>query len=45
VRVAGEQEKRRLILDAARALTSAGQTPFTLSSIYQWIWQRYPRQS
>jgi hypothetical protein len=33
----------RLILQAARALTAAGQAPFTRISIYQWIWSRYPR--
>ena len=31
----------RLILQAARALTAAGQTPFTRISVYQWIWRRY----
>lgn len=33
----------RLILQAARALTAAGQTPFTRISIYEWIWRRYRR--
>jgi hypothetical protein len=33
----------RLILQAARALTAAGQAPFTRISVYQWIWRRYPR--
>jgi hypothetical protein len=33
----------RLILQAARALTAADQTPFTRISIYQWIWRRYPQ--
>ena len=33
----------RLILSAAQSLTSAGQTPFTRISVYQWIWRRYPR--
>lgn len=33
----------QLILQAARALTAAGQTPFSRFSIYQWIWRRYPR--
>lgn len=33
-----------LPLQAARALTDAGQTPFTRLNVYQWIWQRYPRQ-
>lgn len=33
----------RLILQAARALTAAGQTPFTRISIFEWIWRRYPR--
>jgi hypothetical protein len=32
-----------LILQAARALTTAGQTPFTRIGIYQWIWRRYSR--
>ena len=31
----------RLILEAARALTAAGQTPFARISVYQWIWRRY----
>ena len=38
-------ENWRLILDAAQALTAVGQTPFTRISIYEWIWQRYPRSS
>jgi hypothetical protein len=33
----------RLILGAARALTAAGQSPFTRVSVYEWIWRRYPR--
>jgi hypothetical protein len=33
----------QLILQASRALTDAGQTPFTRQSVYQWIWRRYPR--
>jgi hypothetical protein len=33
----------RLILQAARALTAAGQTPFTRISVYQWIWRRHSR--
>ncbi len=33
----------RLILQAAQALTSARQTPFTRQSVYGWIWRRYPR--
>jgi hypothetical protein len=33
----------QLILQAARALTAAGQTPLTRISIHQWIWRRYPR--
>ena len=33
-----------LLLQAARALTDAGQTPFTRLSVYDWIWRRYPRQ-
>lgn len=36
-------EALALILQAARALTAAGQTPFTRISIYQWIWRRYPQ--
>lgn len=34
----------QLVLQAARALTDAGQTPFTRLSAYQWIWRRYARQ-
>lgn len=34
----------KLILDAARALTAAGQAPFTRISVYEWIWRRYPRE-
>jgi hypothetical protein len=42
--VAGDQtENWRLILEAARALTAAGQSPFTRVSVYEWIWRRYPR--
>jgi hypothetical protein len=41
---AGEDSPNwRLILEAARALTATGQSPFTRISVYQWIWQRYPR--
>jgi Swt1-like HEPN len=40
---AGDRANWRLILDAARALTAAGQTPFTRIRVYQWIWRRYPR--
>lgn len=36
-------ENWRLILEAARALTAAGQSPFTRVSVYQWIWRSYPR--
>jgi hypothetical protein len=36
-------ENWRLILEAAQALTAAGQTPFTRQSEYEWIWRRYPR--
>jgi hypothetical protein len=43
--VAGKTENWRLILDAAQALTAAGRTPFTRISIYEWIWERYPRTS
>jgi hypothetical protein len=35
----------RLILEAARALTAAGQAPFTRISVYEWICRRYPRSS
>lgn len=42
--MAGDQtENWRLILEAARALTAAGQSPFTRVSVYEWIWRRYPR--
>jgi hypothetical protein len=34
-----------LILEAARALTAAGQAPFTRISVYEWIWRRYPQSS
>ena len=33
----------KLILQAARALTVAGQTPFTRRSVYEWIWRRHSR--
>ena len=36
-------ENWRLILQAARALTAAGQAPFTRQSVYKWIWRRYSR--
>jgi hypothetical protein len=36
-------ENWRLILEAARALTAAGQSPFTRVSVYEWIWRRHPR--
>jgi hypothetical protein len=36
-------ENWRLILDAARALTAAGRTPFSRRQFYGWIWSRYPR--
>jgi hypothetical protein len=43
--VAGDQtENWRLILEAARALTAAGHSPFTRVSVYEWIWRRYPRR-
>lgn len=38
-------ENWRLILEAARALTAAGQSPFTRVSVYEWIWRRYPRSA
>jgi hypothetical protein len=34
-----------LILQAARALSAAGQTPFTRQSAYEWIWRRTPRSA
>ena len=43
--MAEKTENWRLILDGAQALTAVGQTPFTRISIYEWIWQRYPRSS
>lgn len=43
--MAGQTENWRLILAAAQALTAAGQAPFTRASVYEWIWQRYPRDS
>jgi hypothetical protein len=43
--MAEKTENWRLILDGAQALTAAGQTPFTRISVYEWIWQRYPRGS
>ncbi len=36
-------ENWRLILAAARALTVAGQAPFTRIAVYQWIWSRHTR--
>jgi hypothetical protein len=41
--VAGRPENWRLIAEAAKALTAAGQTPFTRQSVYEWIWRRYSR--
>jgi len=41
--VARGTENWRLILEAARALTAAGQSPFTRISVYEWIWRRYPQ--
>jgi hypothetical protein len=38
-------ENWRLILEAARALTASGLTPFTRISVYEWIWRRYPRDA
>ena len=44
--IAGDgTENWRLILEAARALTAAGQSPFTRVSVYEWIWRRYPRSA
>jgi hypothetical protein len=42
--VAEGAENWRLILEAARALTNAGQAPFTRLGAYKWIWRRYPRR-
>jgi hypothetical protein len=39
----GGKENWRLILAAARALTAAGQTPFTRQKVYEWIWERHQR--
>jgi hypothetical protein len=39
----GEQNWR-LILAAARALTAAGQTPFTRIRVYEWVWARHERR-
>jgi hypothetical protein len=36
-------ENWRLIVTAARALTAAGQAPFSRIAVYQWIWSRHPR--
>ena len=36
-------ENWRLILEAARALTLAGQAPLTRQTVYQWIWKRHSR--
>lgn len=36
-------ENWRLILTAARALTAAGQAPFSRIAVYQWIWSRHTR--
>lgn len=33
----------RLILAAVRALTAAGQSPFSRIAVYQWIWSRHPQ--
>lgn len=43
--VAEDSPNWRLILEAARALTATGQSPFTRISVYQWIWRRYPREA
>jgi hypothetical protein len=42
--VAEGTENWRLVLQAARALTTAGQTPFTRIAVYEWIWARYVRR-
>ncbi len=36
-------ENWRLIVAAARALTAAGQAPFSRIAVYRWIWSRHPR--
>jgi hypothetical protein len=36
-------ENWRLIVAAARALSAAGQAPFSRIAVYQWIWSRHPR--
>ena len=41
--VADGTENWRLMLEAARALTAGGQTPFTRIRVYEWIWRRYPQ--
>ena len=41
--MASNPQNWRLILQAAHALTAAGQAPFTRISIYHWIWRRYAR--
>lgn len=40
----GGEQNCRLIVAAARALTAAGQTPFTRIRVYEWIWARYERR-
>lgn len=42
--MSGQRPNWQLILDAAEALTAAGQAPFTRISVYEWIWRRYPRR-
>ena len=37
--MASNPQNWRLILQAAHALTAAGQAPFTRISIYHWIWR------
>jgi hypothetical protein len=39
----GGKENWRLIIAAARALTAAGQTPFTRQQVYERIWERHQR--
>jgi hypothetical protein len=39
----GRRTNAWLILSAARALTSAGQTPFARIDVYRSIWERHPR--
>lgn len=42
--MSGGRTNWELILQAARALTDAEQTPFTRQSVYEWIWRRHRRE-